>query len=528
MAASAVITNLTAAASYPASVSISLGVQQGFDQGNKPPFTPTPPFPLDVAASLCTAFQFLDPKNPYSRMFLDYTARGYMATQSGSSIKSYMACCINALIQTGFALETDLPYVSASWGASPSSGAFTNALSHRVLSYIAVANITTQLKACISLGAPLPWVVIVTTFVGWTTDSAVMGTQTAGIWSGTGSGLVYQNASDSNAGTMAICVYGWNDLIGTGVWIARSAWGAQGAAGIFYFPYAYITANAVSDIWALQTVSTGPPVACSVGTYAATGSCSTALCGASGVKTMTRTNIAASNGGTPCPDVSTNSYATVCTNSACPPPPQDCVMTLWANPICTPPVGIPATTTCGWTGGTQTLSRSVLTPASGTGVACPSSLTMTLPNSCDGPICTSKDCSVSGWSPYGVCNAPGCGTSGLATSTRAVISAAVGTGAACPLLTQTQACNTSNCPVVDCKVGAWSDWGRCSSTSCGTPGTKTATRSVVTPMSGGGLACPSLTSTKPCDPMCDAQIVALVMGIVGLLIVALVVTLLVW
>jgi hypothetical protein len=64
------------------------------------------------------------------------------------------------------------------------------------------------------------------------------------------------------------------------------------------------------------------------------------------------------------------------------------------------------------------------------------------------------------------------------------------------MLTQSQACNTQACPV-DCAVSAWSAWGTCSATCGG--GTQTQTRTVVTPSSNGGAACPALTQSQACN-----------------------------
>lgn len=56
--------------------------------------------------------------------------------------------------------------------------------------------------------------------------------------------------------------------------------------------------------------------------------------------------------------------------------------------------------------------------------------------------------------------------------------------------------NVANCSggavPVNCVVSAWSDWSVCSG------GTKTRTRTVITPASGGGTACPALTETVAC------------------------------
>jgi hypothetical protein len=59
---------------------------------------------------------------------------------------------------------------------------------------------------------------------------------------------------------------------------------------------------------------------------------------------------------------------------------------------------------------------------------------------------------------------------------------------------------------VDCVVSDWGGWSACSA-DCG-GGTQTRTRSIVTPASCGGNACPTTTDSQPCNPQacgtCDA------------------------
>lgn len=56
--------------------------------------------------------------------------------------------------------------------------------------------------------------------------------------------------------------------------------------------------------------------------------------------------------------------------------------------------------------------------------------------------------------------------------------------------------NTCSTPV-DCIVSEWSEWSDCSA-ACG-GGTQTRTRTVVTPPSGGGVACPELEESRSCN-----------------------------
>ncbi len=49
-------------------------------------------------------------------------------------------------------------------------------------------------------------------------------------------------------------------------------------------------------------------------------------------------------------------------------------------------------------------------------------------------------------------------------------------------------------PPVDCVVSGWSEWSAC------TNGSQTRTRSILTPPSNGGAACPALSETQSCTP----------------------------
>lgn len=479
-------------------------------------------FPLDVAGTLCSVF-LLRSLNGFSgsRLFLDYMARTLMKTQVLTDLKTYVACCIQALIQVGIPAETLWTFIAANYGVQPPATCFADASNHKVLTYINITNTPLQIKA--NLIAGFTCIVGITVYSSWSSDPKVMGTG-----AGDGTGLIYQNAGDTVVKNMMVNIWGWDDR--TLIWYAQACWGNQGSSGgNFLIPYTYLSnvSNVVTDIWSLQAVSTGPPVPCGVGAWNGTwSSCNTATgalapCGTVGIQTQTRTNVPPTNGGTACPPASQTQS---CTAAACP---QDCTVTEWGNAVCTPPASWPTTKQCGWTGGTETLTRAMVLPQTSTGAACPP-LTLTLANTCDGPSCPGTDCVVGAWSAYGICDAKDCGTIGKETSTRTVTTQPVNGGQACPALTQTVPCDAPHCNAVDCRVSDWSDWGQCSSKACGTPGTRTKSMKVITPASNGGQACPTLTTTKVCNPMCTSQIAVAVLIFVMILLMALGVALAFW
>jgi len=114
------------------------------------------------------------------------------------------------------------------------------------------------------------------------------------------------------------------------------------------------------------------------------------------------------------------------------------------------------------------------------------------------------DCIVSDWVDEGSCS-KFCG-SGDKTQTRTVTTPASNGGAACPALTQTVPCNLRECNNVDCAV---SDWSPYDSTICtSTSKSKTRTRTVTTAKVDYGANCPDLSGQERCtttevDAVCN-------------------------
>lgn len=114
------------------------------------------------------------------------------------------------------------------------------------------------------------------------------------------------------------------------------------------------------------------------------------------------------------------------------------------------------------------------------------------------------DCVVSDWTNQGSCS-KFCGP-GDQTQSRTVTTPASNGGAACPALTQKVPCNLRECNNVDCAVSSWSayDPSVCTSTSK----SKTHTRTVTTAKVDYGAECPPLSENEKCtstevDAVCN-------------------------
>ncbi len=213
------------------------------------------------------------------------------------------------------------------------------------------------------------------------------------------------------------------------------------------------------------------PINCQVSDWSVWSDCSGGTCG-NGSQTRTRTvTRPAAHGGTSCP---TLSESRTCALQPCP---VDCTIGEWST----------CSAYCG--GGIQTRT---ITPATYGGIACPTDVSNT--RICNTEVCPSG-CIMSEWSNWSTCSAT-CG-GGTQTQTRTVVHPAIGNGTACPTdLSRNQVCNTQACPV-DCVVSAWSSNGTCSA-ACG-GGIQHQTRTVVTPASNGGTACPILSRDISCN-----------------------------
>jgi len=192
--------------------------------------------------------------------------------------------------------------------------------------------------------------------------------------------------------------------------------------------------------------------------------------------TATRTvTVEPLHGGVPCPALTDSQQ---CNTQACP---RDCVVSSWSY------LGA-CSLSCG--GGVIQASRTVLQASSQGGVACP---TLVEYRDCNTEPCA-VHCNVNHWSDWSLCT-KSCG-GGVQERSRSIIAANDHGGNACPALSETSGCNSLSCPV-DCVVSLWSAYSTCTKT-CGS-GSKTRTRSIVTDLAHGGIACQALSSSATCN-----------------------------
>jgi hypothetical protein len=162
--------------------------------------------------------------------------------------------------------------------------------------------------------------------------------------------------------------------------------------------------------------------------------------------------------------------------------PVNCTVTDW------PEDWGACTKSCG--GGDSFRHRSVVTASAFEGTICPA---LTEKEGCNAQSCP-VDCIVSEWSGFSTCTLS-CG-GGTQTATRTVITTNNDKGVDCPLLSQTQECGITACPV-DCKLSAWTGWSSCSET-CGA-GTQWRMRKIDIAASSGGQQCSDRFELQACD-----------------------------
>ena len=116
------------------------------------------------------------------------------------------------------------------------------------------------------------------------------------------------------------------------------------------------------------------------------------------------------------------------------------------------------------------------------------------------------------WAAWSACT-KSCGTGGTTSRSRTVVTPS-SCGGTCGDLQETADCAQSCCPN-DCSVTAWGSWGTCSE-NCGGTGLQTRMRSILQPPACGGMSCPPQTDTQACNTHpCEVDCVVSVWGAWG-------------
>lgn len=216
------------------------------------------------------------------------------------------------------------------------------------------------------------------------------------------------------------------------------------------------------------------PVDCEMSPWNAWGACSI-TCGGLGIKQRHRSvTVAPRYGGAPC---NATVLASHCAFLDCP---GDCAVSSWEPwTACTQTCGAP---------GSQSRSRSVISPSAHGGVGCPA---LAQTQECLLGPCP-VHCQVSSFGDWSACTRS-CG-GGSQTRSRSVTQQAAHGGSVCPFLAQEQACNVHQCPA-NCELSGYGAPGACSKTCGG--GQQQVSRSVLQPAQYGG-SCPALTELWDC------------------------------
>jgi hypothetical protein len=147
------------------------------------------------------------------------------------------------------------------------------------------------------------------------------------------------------------------------------------------------------------------------------------------------------------------------------------------------------TKSCGT--GYKTRTRSLKVEASHGGKICDARTNTEKCNTANCPI----DCIMDLWNDWSACSQT-CG-GGTQTRHRGVKQAGAYGGKACKHRREYQSCKFAMCPV-DCVVSGFDDWTSCT-TTCGTDGRQHRTRSVVTQPRAGGRSCPEISKHRDCN-----------------------------
>ncbi len=146
---------------------------------------------------------------------------------------------IKSVATTGYCPEPDWPYDVKAFTTQPPAAAFTDAASHKIVSYQRVARDLGQMKGCLAAGYPFVF--------GFSVYESFESAAVAR------SGNVPMPApKESLLGGHAVVAVGYDD--GPGTFLVRNSWGpVWGLAGYFTMPYAYLMHRGLaSDFWTIR------------------------------------------------------------------------------------------------------------------------------------------------------------------------------------------------------------------------------------------------------------------------------------
>ena len=198
-----------------------------------------------TANALCGVYEFEENDENVnkgykpSRLFVYYNERKLENTINEDS-GAILSDGIRALQNYGVCSETKCPYVIENFTQRPSTDAYREALSHRVITATNIRQNVNDMKT--SLYQKNPFVVGISIYESFESDEVAR----------TGYVPMPNPAREQLLGGHAVCVCGYIP----NYWIVRNSWGPDwGDKGYFYLPTSYLLNPALSsDLWNISRI----------------------------------------------------------------------------------------------------------------------------------------------------------------------------------------------------------------------------------------------------------------------------------